>query len=348
MGLAPLLVDSGYKGRHLWSFFDPPVPAARLRVLGLAWARALAPADADLVIEVFPRQDHVPAKGLGNLIKLPLGIHLRTGRRCLLLDDDGRPIAQPWERLRRVRRLAVDDVRLPGPVLVTGGGSEPPGDAPQQEEHKEALPLVPGPGPEPFCEGDLEALPRIAAMLDGCALLRRVVDNALRDRRLDLDERIALEYSLGHLAEGVEAVNYLFRLADVPQEEWMGKPHSGSPISCRSLRRRLARLAAREACNCRFQQSDTYPNPLLYARDMDPGVRLESEGLRRDLDALVESLGRAEDRRARLDEEIAALRRELSERLRGLPGGRFRTEQGVWSLEDQEGIPAVVFQRVTG
>ena len=85
LAFVPVLEDSGFKGRHLWVFLEQPEPAEVLHLLGrllLAWQQPhLA---QGLHLEFFPKQAARTGKGLGNLIKLPLGIHRRTGRRAAL------------------------------------------------------------------------------------------------------------------------------------------------------------------------------------------------------------------------------------------------------------------------
>ncbi len=168
-GLDPLLVDSGYKGRHLWCLFPAPEAAARARAVGRAWALALTPASSELTVEVFPKQDRVPPGGLGNLIKLPLGIHRRTGRRCVLLDDRGQPLDDPWERVRSVRKVPLTAVRLPPPRLIPRGGvaKEPPVepgpvDTPGGDGASSAADPIPSANLRAaFSEADLHAMPRL-------------------------------------------------------------------------------------------------------------------------------------------------------------------------------------------
>src|SRR5262249_3938263 len=103
LGFIPVLEDSGFKGRHLWVFLEQPEPAGTLHLLGrllLAGQPPLLP--GGLPLEFFPRQSERKGKGLGNLIKLPLGIHRRTGRRALLLDGTGKPLSEPLAALRKV------------------------------------------------------------------------------------------------------------------------------------------------------------------------------------------------------------------------------------------------------
>lgn len=64
---------SGRKGYHIWVVAAAYVPAAQLRRIG----RAVAD-EAGFTGEVFPKQDE--ARDLGNLIKLPGGIHRVTGK----------------------------------------------------------------------------------------------------------------------------------------------------------------------------------------------------------------------------------------------------------------------------
>lgn len=71
--------DSGRKGYHLWLVLKEYVPSTDLRRLG----RAVC-ALADWHGEVFPKQNQV--RDLGNLVKLPGGVHLLTGRENNFMD----------------------------------------------------------------------------------------------------------------------------------------------------------------------------------------------------------------------------------------------------------------------
>jgi hypothetical protein len=336
-GMPHLLFDSGYKGRHLWVFLDPPAPAAQVRAVGLAWATALASPDPDLAIEVFPKQAQVPAGGLGNLVKLPLGVHLRTGRRCALLDDAGAPVADPWPALRAVPAVPV--VSLPAPPSI---GAPPP--SPSLPARSEvALPAAPVAAALPFTEADWEARPRLAAVMTGCAVLRDVVRRAAAERRLVHDERLALEHTLGHYPEGVEAIGWLLDRVGATEPR-MGRPHQGSPLSCKGMRRRLPTVADRVGCDCPLEDPSTYPNPLLHARHVPAAAATAPP----DLDELLDRLGRLEARARAVADELRALRSAAVAALAAAPGGRHRTEAGEWSVEEAEGVPWVRFSPAAG
>jgi hypothetical protein len=67
----PSYMESSRRGGHLWIFFTEPVRASRVR----AWLAPLCPHG----VELYPKQDE--GKGYGSLIRLPLGVHRRSGKR---------------------------------------------------------------------------------------------------------------------------------------------------------------------------------------------------------------------------------------------------------------------------
>lgn len=88
------IAHSGGKGLHVYGFTGP-LPAADARAIAITLLEGLrhyrrVRGDAfwkhewaypNVGIEVFPKQDQVrQGDGLGNLMRLPLGIHRRTGR----------------------------------------------------------------------------------------------------------------------------------------------------------------------------------------------------------------------------------------------------------------------------
>lgn len=69
LGLSPLVeVSQSGTAAHVWLFFDEPVDAWLVRQF---WAAAAKQASVPIV-EVYPRQDALTGKGLGNLIRYPL------------------------------------------------------------------------------------------------------------------------------------------------------------------------------------------------------------------------------------------------------------------------------------
>jgi len=92
---------SGGKGLHVYGFFAEPVPASDARgtareilnsfhcfepTRGENFFKHTGGVYQNIDIEVFPKQDSLEGKKLGNLMALPLGIHAKTGRKKFFLD----------------------------------------------------------------------------------------------------------------------------------------------------------------------------------------------------------------------------------------------------------------------
>jgi hypothetical protein len=88
----PGLVEASRRGGHLWLLLDEAMPAVTMR---FAIARALSAA-AGMGVEI-PAHELYPdtpaARVLGHAVRLPLGIHRKTGLRYPLFDAEGLPCA---------------------------------------------------------------------------------------------------------------------------------------------------------------------------------------------------------------------------------------------------------------
>jgi hypothetical protein len=112
-------LERSRRGGHLWLFFSEPVSAERVR----AWLWPLAAA-RDL--ELFPKQSG--GEGIGSLIRLPLGIHQRSGKRYPFVDADLRPVAltltDMLDWLAKVERTTVPPL-VPRQAVAGGEPASP-------------------------------------------------------------------------------------------------------------------------------------------------------------------------------------------------------------------------------
>lgn len=106
-GLPFLVETSGNKGYHLWLFFSEAVPAAKVLAVG-RWLSEQVTTPAGVAVEVFPKQ--VATSAFGNLVKLPLGVHRKTKRRCLFVGPRFEPLPDQWAALRDVGTLGPADL----------------------------------------------------------------------------------------------------------------------------------------------------------------------------------------------------------------------------------------------
>jgi TOTE conflict system primase-like protein len=88
----PGLVEASRRSGHLWLFFDAPLPAVAAR---FAIATALEAVSA-VGVEVPTNErypDLVGPGAIGHSVRLPLGIHRKTGVRYPFFDEEGLPCA---------------------------------------------------------------------------------------------------------------------------------------------------------------------------------------------------------------------------------------------------------------
>lgn len=101
-----LIEYSGSKGHHVWVFFDEPIPAGYALSLGHALSQRIdIPAGG--VVEIYPKQ--TSRRLLGNTVKLPLGIHQKTGKRCMFKEPTKSGLVQyedQWKALKEVQPLS--------------------------------------------------------------------------------------------------------------------------------------------------------------------------------------------------------------------------------------------------
>jgi hypothetical protein len=109
-GAFPYLEQSR-RGGHLWLFFYQPIPAWKVRVFGKGLAAVFELTD----LEMFPKQDRLK-EGPGSLIRLPFGVHRRTGQRYVFVTTKGEPIAPT--RFEQIRMLSAPRT-VPKAVFTT-------------------------------------------------------------------------------------------------------------------------------------------------------------------------------------------------------------------------------------
>jgi len=84
----PTYLENSRRGGHLWFFFSQPITGKGARY----FANNILDAHQIKNVEVFPKQDEI-GNGLGSLIRLPFGVHRRTGRRYGFYGSDYKPLA---------------------------------------------------------------------------------------------------------------------------------------------------------------------------------------------------------------------------------------------------------------
>jgi hypothetical protein len=85
----PAYLETSRRGGHLW-LFTPPLPGTDMRRFGQALLqRHHIPLKA---LELYPKQDTLKL-GVGSQVRLPLGVHRKSGKRYSFITLEGQPLA---------------------------------------------------------------------------------------------------------------------------------------------------------------------------------------------------------------------------------------------------------------
>ncbi|HPG58080.1 MAG TPA: CRISPR-associated primase-polymerase type A1 [Candidatus Wallbacteria bacterium] len=287
VAIVPMVEFSGAKGYHVWVFFEEPVAAAVARKFAEV---VLAKIDLEkyeyIGVEIFPKQAMVGDGAIGNLIKIPLGVHMKTGRRCEILD------ASTFEPVKDVRSAVMKAKYMPVKVIETvesymktrasKTGVEAPAIRPVCKVlDRKAVKIKPKPEKltavqfELFDGTDINGLMadlsvETRALIGSCPVLSFLVKKARHEKYLTHEERLVILYTVGFAGAGAAAdihriISECSDYRESVTAHFIGTKRENC-MGCYRIRQRLPEIARLTKCSCEFRLADsqTYPSPLLH------------------------------------------------------------------------------------
>ena len=266
-GLSCIVEFSGAKGYHFWFPFDGPVEPARLRRVLQGLTNAMASDLSCFAMEVFPKQDSLSGKGLGNLVKLPLGIHRLSGKPSRFIPGDR---GDAWMQLAKLEQASIN------PASALSAATAPP----------KALIVE-----HPSLTRWKSDFPELAALSEACPLLAGIFSLCREGRPLSVREERVLFGVLGFLDRRGTVMHAL--LGNQPEYnrhlvDYRLSRLRGTPIGCKKIHTLLE--SSRDFCD--FPSSIPYAHPLLFVDGWKDG-RTQGEtasNLQDALEHLRESL----------------------------------------------------------
>jgi hypothetical protein len=244
------LENSGNSERRIWFFFEEFIPLDFVeRFLNTILDNIQAPA-VDISINLF-----LGFKGTGvgwedHPVMLPLGVNLRTGKRCFFLDEHGSAYEDQLTFMRKVRRSTRNEIKEFIRTVERG--------------HRQIL------------DGSFESLKRIGK---SCPVIDEIIRKARSGRNLRHEEKKVIYFTLGFLGDELRSLHTVLE----PCPDY--RPHkvtrlasrlASNPISCPKIRELLPEVTAYLKCNCTFEiPQGGYPSPLLH---VDPKLIPLREG----------------------------------------------------------------------
>lgn len=262
IGVEAYIEDSGFKGRHVWYFLSEPMPARDAITFIKKILEIVGEPPPGLNREIFPKEPRVMPKALGSMIKLPLGLHKSTDRRCLFLQADGAQYKDQFYLIRSIKRITQNQFHFALDMLRQG----------ITEENRK----------------DLDTS-HVDEMIEKCNVLKYLVEKVEKERQLTHVDRLTLLHTLGHLGEPGKymihkiigkALNYDRRIT----ERWIQRL-KGSPVSCPKIREWQSHITPSIGCYCTFpKESKCYPTPLLH---INPKLEIKNIHSKKDASEIL-------------------------------------------------------------
>lgn len=253
-GLDYMIEDSGYRGYHIWIFFSEWIPTRYANMFqDILDSKIRGYTENEITIEYFPNKTRVKADKAGQVMKMPWGFNLKTGKRCVFVNESFNIIEKQTGILQSVKKVSLSDLKR---IIALNGSST------ENETREQSLNM------------DISSYGRVddtvAVVLEHCGVIRYLCAKAKSTGYLTHYERLTVVYVFGHL--GDEGRRFVHRVMEntlnykysVTEKFIQKLPQK--PISCIKLREQYSQITAEIGCNCSFKRTgNCYPSPVLHA-----------------------------------------------------------------------------------
>lgn len=211
----------------------------------------------DIQLEYFPNKTRIKNGKRGQKIKLPLGIHPRSGKRSCFIDDSGQPYLNQALVLDEIARCRLGHLKR----VISANLSDGTGQTDTSVMKEEKL----GDSGE-FGELDNS----VKAVLESCPIILYLCQKARKTQYLGHFERLTILYVFGHMGETGNAfvhqvMSYTMNYSYQTTEKFIRR-RPDKPISCAKLREQYKQISAELGCSCAFKRTkNCYPSPVLHA-----------------------------------------------------------------------------------
>ena len=265
IGLKPLVEFSGGKGFHFWFFFASPINAGEAQAHINGIKNTISRDLTAFNLEVFPKQAQLSGKGLGNLVKLPLGIHKLSGRKSYFLECNDRSMEAQLDFLAKVAPAQPSQIR--------GRKADVPNEKvmvhPRWQKWADDYP-------------ELSRLERV------CPPMAQLIAACRQGKALSLREEKILFQTVGFLSRSKTLLHHMmaFRSDYNPHlVDFKLSRVRGAPLGCK----RIHSLLSFNGDMCPFEGTPDYAHPLLHLKEWARGIPAKAEKVE-SLQAAMENL----------------------------------------------------------
>lgn len=304
---------SGNRGYHIWIFLNKTIPAYKLKILLEKIAEQVELPDG-VNVEVFPKQaEH--GGGLGNLIKVPLGVHRKTNNRCSFVNEDFEEIPKQLEFLLSIEPNNADEIETLYRELY---------DSAEDFESKQGTPN------KIHRQRNISEKDRVKKILrqeihteqdrpykiiaKGCHILSQIIDKIEKEAYItEEEERLLVQILSSTQNPKMQTTELLRRTINYSPKrlETLLANTSQMPIACEEIKKEIINSKIElslNRCNCKF--STSYNSPIAYIRDSEEKF-FESI----QINSIVKKIVDLNNEKFEIEKQIDSLKKIIAKRL---------------------------------
>lgn len=284
---------SGFRGYHVWLFLSEWIPVRFSNMLTDRIEEEII-TDNDITVESFPNKVRLKAGRFGQVLKIPYGIHVRSGLRSYFIDDDGNPVTDidafadtlasySLSAIRKVLSYSIPSVQITGNITgdTASASAQPKGNiesVPAETMGNTSFVLAPAAAitsnryaneseslkfdttglQTELLDSFGDITSSIKEILLHCSLMQYLCLKSKRTGYLTHFERLSVLYVFGHVGEeGKEFVHEVMRHTMNYQYNVTQRfidRIPEKPVSCLKLREQYRKISAEIGCSCNFKR----------------------------------------------------------------------------------------------
>lgn len=293
-GMHGYIEYSGFRGYHVWLILSEWIPVRFANMMTDVVDEVLDTEDI-INIECFPNKVRLKAGRFGQILKIPYGIHVRSGKRSCFIDDNGEPVTDIDQFINTIASYSLSTIRkVLSYAMSAGSGNRdiqktestiPIGQDSQNNLTQSGGRIDTSQGLKESKEAQKELLEVFGNLTAGvreilfhCSLMRYLCLKSKKTGYLTHFERLSILYVFGHVGEEGKAfvhdvmrftMNYQYNVTQrfidrIPEK----------PVSCLKLREQYRRISAEVGCSCSFKRTkNCYPSPVLHALSLSEDMQ---------------------------------------------------------------------------
>ncbi|NUU95083.1 hypothetical protein XO10_02065 [Marinitoga sp. 1135] len=254
---------TGNRGYHIWIFFDIPVSAYKIKYI-MEKILDRIELEEGIDVEIFPKQTSLNG-GLGNLIKVPLGVHKKTGKKCLFVDNDFNVIENQIEFLNSIKENNATEIdKLFREIFNENDYDD------FNVTYKKRTTSSKNSASKKIKSSIRKTLPKsnkniFTQMIEGCHILKQINEKIEKEAYITEEEEMIFIKSLANLENSKkfiemklsQTINFSKKRIDM-----IIKQSLGVPITCEEIRKIILNKdisLSLENCTCKFQGNYNSP-----------------------------------------------------------------------------------------